>query len=97
MIVLSLIAQRPDCAALQDAKAASPRPDEQRKALVQSETLRSLGQLANGRAHDLNSRHVVVSYSDLPRQALRQRPPNIADVEDLLTTTAPAGRWWRGG
>ena len=65
--------------------------EQQRKALAQSEKLRALGQMAGGIAHDLNqSLMLVASYSALARQALLQAPPNVAEAEDLLTTTTQA-------
>ena len=65
--------------------------EQQREAMAQSEKLRALGQMASGIAHDLNqSLMLVASYSDLARQALVQDPPNLAELEDLLTTTTQA-------
>jgi PAS domain S-box-containing protein len=65
--------------------------EQQREAMAQSEKLRALGQMASGIAHDLNqSLMLVASYSDLARQALVQDPPNVAELEDLLTTTTQA-------
>ena len=65
--------------------------EQQREAMAQSEKLRALGQMATGIAHDLNqSLMLVASYSDLARQALVQDPPNLAELEDLLTTTTQA-------
>src|SRR4030088_324716 len=59
--------------------------------MAQSEKLRALGQMATGIAHDLNqSLMLVASYSDLARQALVQDPPNLVELEDLLTTTTQA-------
>jgi diguanylate cyclase (GGDEF)-like protein/PAS domain S-box-containing protein len=70
-----------------DAKNA----EQQNKALAQSEKLRALGQMATGIAHDLNqSLMLVASYSDLARQALAADPPNLVELEDLLTTTTQA-------
>ena len=47
--------------------------------------------MASGIAHDLNqSLMLVASYSDLARQALVEDPPNLAELEDLLTTTTQA-------
>jgi CheY-like chemotaxis protein len=47
--------------------------------------------MASGIAHDLNqSLMLVASYSDLARQALVQDPPNLAELEDLMTTTTQA-------
>jgi signal transduction histidine kinase len=67
------------------------RAEQQREAMAQSEKLRALGQMATGIAHDLNqSLMLVASYSDLARQALVQDPPNLAELEDLLTTTTQA-------
>ena len=67
------------------------RAEQQREAMAQSEKLRALGQMASGIAHDLNqSLMLVASYSDLARQALVQDPPNLAELEDLLTTTTQA-------
>ena len=67
------------------------RAEQQREAMGQSEKLRALGQMASGIAHDLNqSLMLVASYSDLARQALVQDPPNLAELEDLLTTTTQA-------
>jgi PAS domain S-box-containing protein len=61
------------------------------EAMARSEKLRALGQMATGIAHDLNqSLMLVASYSDLARQALVQDPPNLAELEDLLTTTTQA-------
>jgi PAS domain S-box-containing protein len=72
---------------LTDARQA----DQQREAMAQSEKLRALGQMASGIAHDLNqSLMLVASYSDLARQALVEDPPNLAELEDLLTTTTQA-------
>jgi CheY-like chemotaxis protein len=63
----------------------------QRETLQRSEKLRALGQMASGIAHDLNqSLMLVASYSDLARQALVQDPPDLADLEDLMTTTTQA-------
>jgi CheY-like chemotaxis protein len=65
--------------------------ERQRDAMAQSEKLRALGQMASGIAHDLNqSLMLVASYTDLARQALVQHPPDLADLEDLLTTTSQA-------
>jgi PAS domain S-box-containing protein len=65
--------------------------ERQGKALAQSEKLRALGQMATGIAHDLNqSLMLVASYSHLARQALLDTPPNLAELEDLLTTTTQA-------
>ena len=65
--------------------------ERQGKALAQSEKLRALGQMATGIAHDLNqSLMLVASYSDLARQALLDSPPNLVELEDLLTTTTQA-------
>jgi len=67
------------------------RAEQQREAMAQSEKLRALGQMATGIAHDLNqSLMLVASYSDLARQALLEAPPNLAELEDLLTTTTQA-------
>jgi CheY-like chemotaxis protein len=47
--------------------------------------------MATGIAHDLNqSLMLVASYSDLARQALVQEPQNLAEIQDLLTTTTQA-------
>jgi CheY-like chemotaxis protein len=47
--------------------------------------------MATGIAHDLNqSLMLVASYSDLARQAIVQSPPDLAELEDLLTTTTQA-------
>jgi diguanylate cyclase (GGDEF)-like protein/PAS domain S-box-containing protein len=65
--------------------------EQQREAMAQSEKLRALGQMATGIAHDLNqSLMLVASYSGLARQALLQDPPDLAELEDLLTTTTQA-------
>jgi PAS domain S-box-containing protein len=65
--------------------------EHQRIALAQSEKLRALGQMASGIAHDLNqSLMLVASYSELARQAVAQDPPNLPELEDLLTTTTQA-------
>ena len=65
--------------------------EQQREAMARGEKLRALGQMATGIAHDLNqSLMLVASYSDLARQALVQDPPNLAELEDLLTTTTQA-------
>jgi PAS domain S-box-containing protein len=70
---------------------ATKQADQQREAMAQSEKLRALGQMATGIAHDLNqSLMLVASYSDLARQALVQNPPNLAELEDLMTTTTQA-------
>jgi PAS domain S-box-containing protein len=70
------------------------RAEEQIRVLnatAQSEKLRALGQMASGIAHDLNQSFMLVaSYSDLARQALVQDPPNLAELENLLTTTTQA-------
>jgi diguanylate cyclase (GGDEF)-like protein/PAS domain S-box-containing protein len=67
------------------------RAEQQREAMAQSEKLRALGQMASGIAHDLNqSLMLVASYSDLARQALLEAPPNLTELEDLLTTTTQA-------
>ena len=67
------------------------RAEQQREAMAQSEKLRALGQMASGIAHDLNqSLMLVASYSDLARQALMSDSPNMAELEDLLTTTTQA-------
>jgi signal transduction histidine kinase len=65
--------------------------EQQREAMAQSEKLRALGQMASGIAHDLNqSLMLVASYSDLARQALMEDSPNMAELDDLLTTTTQA-------
>jgi PAS domain S-box-containing protein len=65
--------------------------EQQREAMARSEKLRALGQMATGIAHDLNqSLMLVTSYSDLARQALMEDPPNLTELEDLLTTTTQA-------
>jgi signal transduction histidine kinase/HAMP domain-containing protein len=65
--------------------------EQQRQAMMQSEKLRALGQMASCIAHDLNhSLMLVSSYSDLARQALMEDPPNLVELEDLLTTTTQA-------
>ena len=65
--------------------------EQQREAMAQSEKLRALGQMASGIAHDLNqSLMLVASYSDLASQALVQDPQNLAEIQDLLTTTTQA-------
>ena len=65
--------------------------EQQREAMAQSEKLRALGQMASGIAHDLNqSLMLVASYSDLARQALLESPPNLVELDDLLTTTTQA-------
>ena len=67
------------------------RAEQQREAMAQSEKLRALGQMATGIAHDLNqSLMLVASFADLARQALAQDPPDLAELEDLLTTTSQA-------
>jgi PAS domain S-box-containing protein len=67
------------------------RAAQQREAMAQSEKLRALGQMATGIAHDLNqSLMLVASYSDLARQALVEDPPNLAELENLMTTTTQA-------
>src|SRR3979411_1590673 len=65
--------------------------EQQREAMAQSEKMRALGQMATGIAHDLNqSLMLVASYRDLASQALVQVPPNLVELEDLLTTTTQA-------
>jgi phosphoglycerate-specific signal transduction histidine kinase len=65
--------------------------EQQREAMAQSEKLRALGQMATGIAHDLNqSLMLVASYSNLARQALVQTPPDLIELQDLLTTTTQA-------
>src|SRR6202022_2322959 len=65
--------------------------EQQREAMAQSEKLRALGQMATGIAHDLNqSLMLVASYSVLARQALVQDPPDLAELENLLTTSTQA-------
>ena len=65
--------------------------ERQREAMAQSEKLRALGQMASGIAHDLNqSLMLVAAYSDLARQGLAQEPPNLTELEELLTTTTQA-------
>jgi signal transduction histidine kinase len=65
--------------------------EQQREAMAQSEKLRALGQMATGIAHDLNqSLMLVASYSDLAQQALLQNPPDLAALQELLTTTTQA-------
>jgi PAS domain S-box-containing protein len=65
--------------------------EQQGKALAQSEKLRALGQMATGIAHDLNqSLMLVASYSDLASHALVQDPLDLAEIQDLLTTTTQA-------
>jgi diguanylate cyclase (GGDEF)-like protein/PAS domain S-box-containing protein len=65
--------------------------EQQREAMAQSEKLRALGQMSTGIAHDLNqSLTLAASCSDLARQALGQDPPNVVEVQDLLTTTTQA-------
>ena len=60
--------------------------EQQRAVMAQSEKLRALGQMASGIAHDLNqSLMLVASYSDLARRALVQDPPNLVELDDLLT------------
>jgi diguanylate cyclase (GGDEF)-like protein/PAS domain S-box-containing protein len=72
---------------LTEAKQA----EQQREAMAQSEKMRALGQMASGIAHDLNqSLMLVASYSDLARQALLEVPPNLPELEDLLSTTTQA-------
>jgi C4-dicarboxylate-specific signal transduction histidine kinase len=67
------------------------RAEQQHKAMAQSEKLRALGQMASGVAHDLNqSLMLVASYSDLASQALVQDPLNLADLQELITTTRQA-------
>jgi PAS domain S-box-containing protein len=64
---------------------------QHREAMAQSEKLRALGQMASGIAHDLNqSLMLVACYSDLARQALVQDPPDLTELDDLLTTTTQA-------
>jgi diguanylate cyclase (GGDEF)-like protein/PAS domain S-box-containing protein len=65
--------------------------EQQQEAMAQSEKLRALGQMATGIAHDLNqSLMLVASYSDLARRALLQDPPNLVELEDLMTTSTQA-------
>jgi CheY-like chemotaxis protein len=65
--------------------------EQQREAMAQSEKLRALGQMASGIAHDLNQTLMLVaSYTDLARQALVQDPPDLAELEDLMTTASQA-------
>jgi PAS domain S-box-containing protein len=65
--------------------------EQRRDAMAQSEKLRALGQMASGIAHDLNqSLMLVASYGDLARQALIQDPPNLPELEVLLTTATQA-------
>jgi diguanylate cyclase (GGDEF)-like protein/PAS domain S-box-containing protein len=67
------------------------RAEQQRQAMAQSEKLRALGQMASGIAHDLNqSLMLVASYTDLARQALMEDPPNLVEIDDLLSTTTRA-------
>jgi signal transduction histidine kinase/DNA-binding response OmpR family regulator len=67
------------------------RAEQQREAMAQSEKLRALGQMATGIAHDLNqSLMLVASYSELAQLALLHDPPDIGELEDLLTTTTQA-------
>jgi PAS domain S-box-containing protein len=65
--------------------------EQQREAIAKLEKLRALGQMASGIAHDLNqSLMLVASYSDLARKELVQDPPNLAEIEELLTTATQA-------
>jgi PAS domain S-box-containing protein len=70
---------------------STKQAEQQREAMAQSEKLRALGQMATGIAHDLNqSLMLVASYSDLARQALANDPPDLTELEDLMTTTTQA-------
>jgi PAS domain S-box-containing protein len=65
--------------------------EQQAEAMAQSEKLRALGQMAMGIAHDLNqSLMLVASYGELARQALAHDPPDLTELEDLMTTTTQA-------
>jgi PAS domain S-box-containing protein len=65
--------------------------EAQREVFDRSEKLRALGQMASGIAHDLNQTLMLVtSYSDLARQALMESPPNLEELDDLLTTATQA-------
>jgi len=67
------------------------RAEQQREGMAQSEKLRALGQMATGIAHDLNqSLMLVASYSDLARRAVQEDPPNLGELDDLLSTTTQA-------
>ena len=91
-LLLSYVAVPPQTVMLHTEDVTEARQAErQRKALAQSEKLRALGQMATGIAHDLNqSLMLVASYSDLASQALVQDPQNLAEIQDLLTTTTQA-------
>ena len=65
--------------------------ERNREAMAQSEKLRALGQMASGIAHDLNqSLMLVASYGALAHEALIENPPNLAEIDDLITTTTQA-------
>ena len=69
----------------------SKQAEQQREAMAQSEKLRALGQMASGIAHDLNqSLMLIASYSELARQALIENPPDLTELEELLTTATQA-------
>jgi PAS domain S-box-containing protein len=91
-LVFSLVFVPPQSVMIHTEDVTEARQAEQQhEALVQSEKLRALGQMATGIAHDLNqSLMLVASYSDLARQALVQEPPNLAEMENLLMTTTQA-------
>ena len=51
----------------------------------------ALGQLANEIARDLSqSLTLMASQSELARQALVHAPPDLTELQDLLTTTTQA-------
>jgi PAS domain S-box-containing protein len=91
-LVLTYVFVPPQTVMLHTEDVTEARHAEQQgKALIQSEKLRALGQMAIGIAHDLNqSLMLVASYSDLASQALVQDPQNLAEIQDLLTTTTQA-------
>jgi diguanylate cyclase (GGDEF)-like protein/PAS domain S-box-containing protein len=65
--------------------------EQQCEAMAQSAKLPAVVQMSTRIAHDLNqSLTLVASSSDLARQALLRDPPNLLEVENLLTTTIQA-------
>ena len=65
--------------------------ERQREGLARNEKLRAVGQMASGIAHDLNQTLMLItSYTDLASEALHQRPPNLAELDNLLTTATQA-------
>ena len=72
---------------------AQKEAESQRQALVRSEQLRVLGEMASGIAHDLNQSLALISgYGELARDALSAPAPALAEIKNMMDVAVRAAQ-----